>query len=281
MDQSVVDLYDDYTHKPLHRRVFMERLLRLTGSAAAAALALSVLESNYARAQTVPEADPRIKTGAFEIPGIKGYTAWPSAMDPDTARAVVIVIHENRGLTPHIKDVARHMATEGFYALAPDFLSGLGGTPTDEDKARDIFASLKQDDAVDMARQIVASFKSRARMKFGAVGFCWGGSLVIAMACAVPELNASVAYYGTAPALDKVPAIKAAMLMHYAGLDQRVNATMAPYEAALKAAGTRYQMQVYDGVNHAFNNDTSAERYNEAASKLAWGRTVGFFKANL
>ena len=281
MDQSIIDLYDDYTHKPLDRRVFLERLLRLAGSAAAAETALAVLECNYAHAETVTESDPRLKTGSFDIPGVNGYTAWPAAMNPDTAKSVVIVIHENRGLNPHIKDVARHLATEGFYALAPDFLSGLGGTPADEDKARDIFAKLKLEDAVEMARQIVASFSSRSGMKFGAVGFCWGGGLVNAIACAVPELNAGVAYYGIAPPAEKVPGIKAAMLMHYAGLDQRVNATMPGYEAALKAAGVHFEMQVYEGVNHAFNNDTSAERYNEAASKLAWGRTVGFFKANL
>ena len=284
MHQSIIDLFDEYTHKPLARRVFLERLLKVTGSVAAAQAALALLESDYAKAAVVPEGDLRISTGKIDINNgaIQGYTAFPKGMDPDAARQAVIVIHENRGLTPHIKDVARHMATDGFFAVAPDFLSGLGGTPEDEDKAREVFTKLKLDDAVAMAQTLIAGFKGRAAgMKVGAVGFCWGGGLVNAVATSVPELDAGVAYYGIAPALDKVWGIKAAMLMHYAGLDQRVNATMSHYEAALKAAGVRYQMQVYDGVNHAFNNDTSTERYNAEAAALAWQRTVAFFKANL
>ena len=284
MEQSIVDLYDDYTHRPLDRRVFLERLIRLTGSVAAADLALSVLECNYAHAETVAANDPRILTGAYQSNGgsIKGYTAWPRTMDPDKARQIIIVIHENRGMNPHIKDVARHMATEGFFALAPDFLSNLGGTPDDEDKAREAFAKLKQEDAVEIARQIIADLKARSPdMKIGAIGFCWGGGLVNALATASAQLDAGIAYYGITPALDKVAAIKATMLMHYGGLDQRVNATMPGYEAALKAANIRYQMYVYEGVNHAFNNDTSTERYNAAAATLAWSRSIAFLKANL
>ena len=284
MDQKIIDLYDDYTHRPLDRRVFLDRLVKLAGSAAAAQAALILLESDYAKAETVKEIDPRIISGIIEINdgAIKGYTSYPKGMDPDATRQAVLVIHENRGLTPHIKDVARHMATEGFFTIAPDFLSAMGGTPDNEDQAREMFSKLKLDDAVEMARILIAGFKGRvAGMKVGTIGFCWGGGLVNAVACAVPELDAGVAYYGIAPAADKVAGIKAAMLMHYAGLDQRVNATMPGYEVALKAAGVRYQMQVYEGVNHAFNNDTSAERYNGDAAALAWKRTVEFFRANL
>ena len=178
--------------------------------------------------------------------------------------------------------MARRVATAGFFAVAPDFLSSLGGTPENEDAARDAFAKLKLEDAVAMAHEIIAGFKGRAAgMKVGAIGFCWGGGMVNAAATVAPELDAGVAYYGIAPALDKVAGIKAALMLHYAGLDTRVNATREPYEAALKAAGVTFQSFVYDGVNHAFNNDTSAERYDAAASDLAWERSMAFLKARL
>lgn len=284
MDQRIIDLYDEYTHAPLARRVFLERLTLMAGSVGAAEAALSLLESDYARAETVPEADSRITTSAFEIDGgrIKGYAAMPKGMSMDKLERVVIVIHENRGLTPHIKDVARHVATDGLFAFAPDFLSQLGGTPADEDAARDAFAKLALKDALDMAVAIVAGFKARnPKIKVGAMGFCWGGGLVNELACASPMLDAGVAYYGIAPAAEKVANIKTQMMMHYGALDQRVNATMPGYEAALKAAGAHYQMFVYEGANHAFNNDASAERYNEAAAKLAWGRSIAFLKERL
>ena len=284
MDQRIIDLYDDYTHRPLPRRAFLERLGTLAGSAAAAEAALVLLECDYARADIVPEAAGRVETRNFEVEGgkIKGYAAFPKGMKPETATHAVIVIHENRGLNPHIKDVARHVATEGLFAFAPDFLSALGGTPDNEDAAREAFAKLNFADAVEMARTIVAGFKSRnPAMKVGAMGFCWGGGMVNAMAEVAPGLDAGVAYYGVAPPLDKVKDIKTRMMMHYGALDQRVNATRAPYEEALKAAGVAYEMFVYEGANHAFNNDASAERYNEAAAKLAWSRTIGLLKQAL
>ena len=284
MDQRIIDLYDDYTHRPLPRRVFLERLLALAGSLAGVEAALAALECDYARAETVAEGDPRIVSGIFEFNdgAIKGYSASPKGMAPDAANHVVIIIHENRGLNPHIRDIARRVASEGFFAMAPDFLSQMGGTPVDEDKAREVFTKLKSEDAIEMARQLVTGFKSRNRQaKIAAMGFCWGGGLVNTLATVAPELDAGIAYYGIAPPLDKVAAIKASMLLHYAGLDQRVNATMPAYEAALKVAGTRYQMFTYDGVNHGFNNDTSAERYGEAAAKLAWGRSMALLKERL
>ena len=284
MDQRLIDLYDDYTHRPLPRRVFLARLGTLAGSAAAAEAALVMLECDYARAEIVAEGDARIETRAFDVEGgeVKGYAAWPKGMKPETAGHVVIVIHENRGLNPHIKDVARHLASDGFFAFAPDFLSATGGTPGNEDAAREAFAKLAFPDAVEMGRAIVAGFKTRnPAMKIGAVGFCWGGGMVNAVAQVAPGLDAGVAYYGVAPPLDKVPAIKAQMMMHYGALDQRVNATRPPYEEALKAAGVKYEMFVYEGANHAFNNDASAERYNEAAAKLAWSRTTALLKQKL
>ena len=282
MDQRIIDLFDDYTHRPLARRVFLERLAGLAGSAAAADAALVMLECDYAKAEIVPEGDARITAGSFDLGAVKGYMAVPKGMDPAATSQVVIVIHENRGLNPHIKDVARHVASEGLFAFAPDFLSALGGTPANEDEAREAFAKLKLADAVEMAVGVVASFKARnAGIKIGAVGFCWGGGMVNLLATAAPELAAGVAYYGVAPPAEKAAAIKARMMMHYGALDQRVNATRPGYEEALKAAHVDYRMFVYEGANHAFNNDASAERYNEAAAKLAWGRTIAFLRQNL
>ena len=284
MDQRLIDLYDDYTHRPLPRRVFLERLGKLAGSVAAAAAALVLLECDYARAEIVPEGDARIETRAFDVEGgkVKGYAAWPRGMNPETAAHVVVVIHENRGLNPHIKDVARHVASEGFFAFAPDFLSALGGTPDNEDAAREAFAKLAFPDAVEICRAVVAGFKARnPAIKVGAVGFCWGGGMVNAVAEVAPGLDAGIAYYGVAPPFDKVAGIKAQMMMHYGALDTRVDATRPPYEEALKAAGVKYEMFVYEGANHAFNNDASAERYNEAAAKLAWSRTIALLHQGL
>ena len=284
MDQSIIDLHDEYTHRPLARRVFLERLAALAGSTAAAHVLLGSLENNYAQAATVPENDARVLSGTFDVNDgkIKGYVSYPRGVNPDAATNLVIVVHENRGLNPHIKDVTRRFATEGFLAMAPDFLTPLGGTPEDEDKAREMFAKIEIAAAVATAMDMVSGYKSRnAAMRVGAVGFCWGGGLINSLATAAPDLDAGVVYYGVAPKLEGVPGIKAAMMMHHAGLDQRVNATLPPYEAALKSANIPYQLHMYEGVNHAFNNDTAGDRYNEPAAALAWSRTVGHFRQKL
>jgi len=283
MDQKVIDLYDEYTHAPLERRVFLERLAALTGSVAAAMAALPLLE-NRAVAAVVPPDDARVATSRVEYPGqggtMKGYLAKPAS---GTKFGTVVVIHENRGLNAHIEDVARRVAVGGFLALAVDFLSPAGGTPTDEDQARDLIGKLDPATTTANAVASVAFLRSHAdgNGKVGAVGFCWGGGLVNQLAVADPTLDAGVAYYGRQPNADDVAKIKAPLLLHYAGLDTRINEGIPAYKAALDKAGVSYTIYTYEGANHAFNNDTSAERYNAEAAKLAWDRTLAFFAEKL
>jgi carboxymethylenebutenolidase len=284
MDQRIIDLYDDFTHGGMSRRSFIDKLAALAGSTAAATALLPILQNNYAQAQTVPENDPRITAETVDIPGIpglKGYLVKPK--DAAGKLPTVIVIHENRGLNPHIKDVTRRMAAEGFIALGLDYLSPMGGTPTDEDKGREMIGQLKQPDVIAYGKAAVAYLKGRpdSNGKVGAIGFCWGGGAVNNLAVNEPNLNAGVAYYGGQPKPEDVPKINAAMMMHYGGLDERINAGIPAYEAALKQAGKTYEIYVYEGANHAFNNDTNAARYDKEASDLAWRRTVEFLKKNL
>jgi carboxymethylenebutenolidase len=284
MDQRIIDLYDTYTHGGMNRRTFLDRLAALVGSAAGATALLPILQNNYAQAQTVPESDPRITAETVEIPGaqgLKGYLAKPA--NAAGKLPTVIVIHENRGLNPHIKDVTRRMAAEGFVALGLDYLSPMGGTPADEEKGREMIGQLKQPDVITYGRAAVAYLKSRpdSNGKVGAIGFCWGGGAVNTLAVNEPNLSAGVAYYGGQPKPEDAPKIKAALMLHYAGLDERINAGIQAYEAALKQAGKSYEIHMYEGANHAFNNDTNAARYDKEAADLAWRRTVGFLKGNL
>ena len=283
MDQRIIDLYDEFTHGTMGRRRFLDRLAVLAGGTAAASALLPLLQSDDALAQTVAESDARIATETFAIAGVdklNGYLVTPQAPGRHPA---VIVIHENRGLTPHIKDVARRLGTAGFTTLALDFLSPMGGTPLDEDQARTMIGQLKPADAVASSRAALAALKihPRANGKVGAVGFCWGGGQVNALAVADPTLDAGVAYYGRQPAADSVAAIRAPLLLHYAGNDAPINSGIPAYEAALKAAGKSYELYVYPGVQHAFNNDTSAARYDKEAANLAWSRTLAFFRKHL
>jgi carboxymethylenebutenolidase len=283
MDQRIIDLYDTFTHGGMSRRSFLDRLASLAGSAAAATALLPVLQNNYAKADTVDETDPRIVAEMVEIPGVpslRGYLVRPKTGDK---LPTVLVIHENRGLNPHIKDVTRRMATEGFVALGLDYLSPMGGTPADEDKGREMIGQLKQPDIVAYGKAAVAFLKSlpSGNGKVGAVGFCWGGGAVNSLAVAEPNLSAGVAYYGGQPKAEDVPKIHAALLLHYGGLDERINAGIPAYEAALKKAGKTYEIHVYEGANHAFNNDTNEARYDKKAAELAWGRTVAFLKKQL
>jgi carboxymethylenebutenolidase len=281
MEQKIIDLFDRYTHGGMNRRDFLERLTLLAGSTAAATALLPALENNYAQAEVVPENDPDIVAETAEIaPGIKGYLVRPKAAG---TYPVVLVIHENRGLNPHIKDVTRRMAKEGFIAFGADYLTPLGGTPADEEKAREMFKELKPEEVVAFSRAAAAALAKidGGNGKVGAVGFCWGGGAVNALAVTGdPNLKAGVAYYGMQPK-DGVANIAAPLMLHYASLDERINAGIKDYEAALKADGKAFELFVYDGVNHAFNNDTNAARYNKAAADTAWGRTIGFFKKYL
>jgi carboxymethylenebutenolidase len=283
MDQKIIDLYDDFTHGGMNRRAFLDRLAALAGSTAAATALLPILQNNYAHAQTVEEADPRITVQTVDIPGapgLKGYLAKPKSGD---RLPTVIVIHENRGLNPHIKDVTRRVATDGFIALGLDYLSPMGGTPADEEKGREMIGQLKPADVVAYGRAAVAYLKSlpEGNGKVGAIGFCWGGGAVNNLAVNDPDLSAGVAYYGGQPKAEDVPKIKAAMLLQYGGLDERINAGIPAYEAALKQAGKTYEIHVYEGANHAFNNNTNAARYDKATADLAWSRTLAFLKKHL
>ncbi len=284
MDQRIIDLYDAYTHGGLDRRDFIDRLAQLAGGAAAAALLLAVLQNDYARAAVIAEDDPRLATESvtYEAAGSKvgGYLA---RLKGGTKRPAVIVIHENRGLNPHIRDVARRLAVDGFLALAVDALSPLGGTPADEDKAREMIGTL--DRAETLARYAAAvpflATRPESNGKVGAVGFCWGGGMANRLAAAGTPLAASVAYYGMPLPTEEVPRITAPLLLHYAGLDERINAAVPAYEEALKKNGKPYELHMYPGANHAFNNDTNAARYDKGAAELAWGRTAAFLKRHL
>lgn len=283
--QAMIDAYDEYTHLTLDRRRFMEKLTALAGTAAAAAAIAPMLAANSAKAEIIAETDERIKGEDIIYPGgdgkMKGYLVKPAEMSGKLP--AVIVIHENRGLNPHIRDVARRMALEGFLALAPDFLSPEGGTPGDEDKAREMIGALDASATNANAVATVAFLKGHAEStaNVGAIGFCWGGGLVNRLAVNAPDLKAGVAYYGAQPKAEDVPKIKAALLLHYAGLDERINAGIEAYRKALTENGKDATIHVYEGVNHAFNNDTSAARYDKEAADLAWQRTVEFLKAKL
>lgn len=285
MDPRIIHLYDEYTHAPLDRRVFLERLTTIAGGTAAATALLPLLENNYAQAAIVNPTDARLNISTITYKGatgdIKAYLATPKS--GPAKRPGVIVIHENRGLNPHIEDVARRVALEGFSALAVDFLSPMGGTPKDEDQAREMFAKLDRLDATRNAAAAIAYLKGRpdASGPVGATGFCWGGGITNLLAVQAPDLAAAAPYYGLVAPSGDVPKIKAKLQLHYAGNDQRINAGLPEYEAALKKAGVQYQLFVYDGAEHAFNNDTNAARYNKQAADLAWSRTIAFFKQTL
>jgi len=282
MDQKIINLFDRYTHGGMSRRDFLDKLALMAGSTAAATAMLPLLENNYAHAAIVPENDPRLVLTEGEIaPGIKGLLAI--LKDAKGKLPAVLVIHENRGLNPHIKDVTRRLALEGFVAFGADYLAPAGGTPADEEKAREMIGTLKPEDVLAYSQGAIKALAAHPQAigKAGAVGFCWGGGMVNALAVADPTLAAGVAYYGRQPDAAAVPAIKAPLLLHYGGLDERINAGIADFEKALKANNKVFELYVYEGANHAFNNDTNAARYDKAAADLAWGRTVAFLKENV
>lgn len=283
--QDIVDLYDRFTHGALSRRDFMERLARIAGSAAAAAAILPMLQNNYALAQTVPENDPRIATSTFQYEigdaMMQGLLAWPSG---EGRWPGVVVIHENRGLNPHIRDVTRRYALDGFIALGIDVLTPEGGTPADEDKAREMIGQVPPDRAAARLAAGVAAL-SRAQScngKVGTVGYCWGGGMVNRIAVLNPPgLRAGVSYYGSQVPAEQVERIRTPLMLHYAGTDERINAGIPAFKAALEWAKKDFEIHVYDGAQHAFNNDTNAARYDKAAADLALSRTLAFFRKHL
>ena len=279
--QQAITLYDRFTHEGMERRAFMAEMVKLAGTVAAAELLISGIAASPAAAAIVAPDDKRLRSVMLQAEdGFAGYAAYVSQPRRRSRRPTVIVVHENRGLNDHIRDVARRVALAGFRAVAPDFLSRNGGTPANEDAARDMIGKLDLSATVTDATRILELLAAGSRhRKVGAVGFCWGGGFVNRLAVAAGDrLAAAVPYYGPAPDPSEAPKVQAAMLIHDAGLDDRVNATSFPWVEALRANHKHVTFQLYDGVNHAFNNDTSAERYNKEAAELAWKRTISFFK---
>jgi len=282
MDQRIINLYDEYTHKPLTRNEFLRRLVLLTGSTAAAMSILPMIEVNHAHAAITPADE--LFTERITYSGINGdMQAYVARPKKEQKYPAVVVIHENRGLNAHIEDVARRAAAAGYLAIAPNALSSLGGTPANEDEARAKFQELKAEDNLQNFIKVFPYLQNRkdSNGKFGCVGFCWGGAMANSLAVNVPSLKAAVAFYGRQPEAADVPKIKAAVQLHYGGLDERINAGIPAYEDALKKNNIHYEQYIYDGANHAFHNDTAPTRYNEAAAKLAWQRTMDFFAKNL
>lgn len=278
MDQRVINLYDEYTHKPLSRNDFLNKLSILTGSMAAAMALLPLIEVNGAKAAITSDQD--LFTERISYPGINGdMQAYVARPKEENKYAAVVVIHENRGLNAHIEDVARRAAAAGYLAIAPNALSPLGGTPANEDEARTKFQQLKAEDNLQNFIKVFPYLQTRkdTNGRFGCVGFCWGGAMANSLAVNVPTLKAAIPFYGRQPDVAEVPKIKAAVQIHYAAMDERINAGMAAYEEALKKAGITYEQYVYEGAQHAFHNDTAPTRYNEAAAKLSWQRTLDFF----
>ncbi len=284
VDHKIIDLHDAYLDGLMDRRTFMKKLTVLAGSAAAASAMLGLLKNNYARAAMVAKDDHRLESEPLEYDGATGKVrAVFNRPKGATKLPGVVVIHENRGLNPHIEDVNRRVALEGFLALAPDALSPLGGTPPDSDKARSMIRTLDRKTTLDNYLAAVQFLRTHQMStgKVGVVGFCWGGAMANQVAVNDPHLTAAVPYYGRQPAAEDVPRIKASLLLHYAGLDDRINKGVAAYEAALKAAGIDYKMYMYKDAKHAFNNDTNAARYNKEAAQLAWKRTMSFLSEKL
>jgi carboxymethylenebutenolidase len=285
-DQELLILFDAYVHGTIDRRGFLERAQKFAVGGVTAVGLLAALSPDFAMGQVVAPDDKRINIQKIEIPSpngygtVKGYLTRPANVSGKLPS--VLVVHENRGLNPHIEDIARRLALDGYMAFAPDALAPLGGYPGDEDKARTLFATLDQtktrEDFVVAARWLLA--RSDGTGKMGAVGFCYGGGMAHILSVRVPELAAAVPFYGNVPAAADAVKVKAPLLIHFADVDERINSAWPPYEAALKAAGVRYTAHKYAGTQHGFNNDTTP-RFDAAAAKTAWDRTLAFFAQHL
>ncbi|MEE9519689.1 MAG: dienelactone hydrolase family protein [bacterium] len=286
MDRAILDLFDEYRHRPMDRRLFLRRLARLAGGTAAATTVLALLEGDAEAAIAAPD-DPSLVTATVQMAGsageIQAYQARPKNQGSKKLPAI-LVIHENRGLNPHIQDVARRVALAGYHALAPDLLSRRGGTPPVQSEAIAAIRTLTPSEALDDLKATLASLREREDVwanRLGVVGFCWGGGMTNRLATDSPALRAAVAFYGRVPKASEVPKIKAHLLLIYAGNDRRINRGIDGYRAALDAAGVSYEVKMYPDVEHAFHNDTSQARYNPEAAKDAWARTLAFFTKHL
>ena len=285
LNQEIIQLFDEYTHKPLTRVEFLSRLTKLIGGTAALSTILPALEGSYAASAQVAEDDSDLLISTAEFPSpngiIKGYLAQPK--QAKKRLGTVLVIHENRGLTPHIKDVTRRIAKEGFIALGIDGLSQFGGTPINEDEGRTLIGKLDAKQNIENMLSGLGYLRTlkNSNQKTACIGFCWGGGVVNDLASADPTLTLGVPYYGRQIDAALVPKIKAKLMLHYAGLDERINAGIPAYENALKSNQIDYQLFIYEGAQHAFNNDSSPARYQKEPADLAWGRTINFFKKYL
>lgn len=285
--QTAIELYDLYTHEGMDRRAFMTELTRIAGGTAAASALLAGIAASPAAAQMVPENDGRIVARTTSLPGaggtaINGYAASPR--NPEGPRPSVMVVHENRGLNDHIRDVTRRLAIAGYHGFAPDFLTRSGGTPADQDAARQAIGRLDLAEATADGVALLAALRGRegGNGRVGAVGFCWGGAMVNRLAVnAGSRLDAGVVFYGTAPSGAEAAKVEAPLLIHLAEKDARVNASALPWVVALRNAGKQVRAINYHGVNHAFHNDTSAERYDRKAAERAWAATLDFFASHL
>ena len=285
-DQELLILFDAYVHGGIDRRGFLERAQKFAVGGVTAGMLLASLSPNFAAAQVVPKDDKRLKTEmlSYASPNgsgtMKGYLAMPA--QPSGKLPGVLVIHENRGLNPHIEDITRRLALDNYIAFAPDALTPLGGYPGDEDKARTLFGQLDQAKTREDFVTAAAVLRERPECtgKFGAVGFCYGGGMVHVLSTRLPDLAAGVPFYGNMPATAEAAKVKAPLQIHFAGVDERINAAWPAYEAALKAAGARFEAHTYSGTQHGFNNDTTP-RFDTAAAKLAWERTNAFFQQHL
>lgn len=285
IDQEIIELYDEYTHAPLSRRDFLDRLTKLAGTGAAALAMLPFLQNNYAQAAMVSENDKDLETGIKKIPFKEGKTIDVYYAVPKNGLSFpsIAVIHENRGLNPHIKDVVRKFAKEGFFAFAPDALSFEGGTPADEDKARSMIKALDNVDVMNLYRASIYKISKDplSNGKTAAVGFCWGGGWANRLAVHCMKLSCSVAYYGKQLNIKESAKVRVPLLLHYAGLDERINAGINDFITNLSENQKDFTMHFYSSVNHAFNNDTNAARYNKQAAQLSWKRTIDFLNENL
>ena len=286
--QDLLNLFDKYVHGGIDRRAFLVGAAKFAAGGVTAAMLLDELSPKFAEAQQVSPKDKRLVTQmiSYESPKgsgtMKGYLARPASSEKDEKLPGILVIHENRGLNPHIEDITRRLALENFMAFAPDALTPLGGYPGDEDKARELFQKLDQ--AKTREDFLAAAELLRKRPdctgEIGAVGFCYGGGMVNFLATRLTHLKAAVPFYGNQPPVEDVKKIKAPLLIHYAESDERINAGAAAYEAALKEHKKEYEVYTYPGTQHGFNNDTTP-RYDAKAASLAWSRTIEFFKKNL
>ena len=285
-DQELLILFDAYVHGVIDRRGFLEGAKKFATAGMTAGALLAALSPNFAAAQQIAKDDKRIVTQMLSYPStagsgtVKGYLAKPAKVSGKLP--AILVIHENRGLNPHIEDITRRLALENFIAFAPDALTPLGGYPGDEDKARELFAQLDQKKCVEDFLAANTFLKSREEFsgKMGVVGFCYGGGMAHTLSTRLPELNAAVSFYGNHPALEEAAKVKTPLLIHFAAADERINAAWPAYQAALNAATVSYTAHMYPGTQHGFNNDTTP-RYDGAAAKLAWERTLAFFNTRL